>query len=582
MKTVAILGGGVAGLSAAHELAERGFRVDVYELKPEWGGKARSIDVECTATYGNRDLPGEHGFRFFPGFYKHLPDTMRRIPVGARSAFDSLVPCTECNILQTGSKPIRFPLDVPQKIREILKLLLHLRTIDTGLAPGEAWHFAWRLLRFLASCDKRRLEQWEREPWWTYIGADTRSRQYGKLLGAGLTRSLVAMRAEEGSTRSVATILIQLILDIISPLRDADRVLNAPTNEAWIHPWLDHFHQQSNVNLHSKCELKGFELEGRRIKSAVMHGADGTRNVEADAFIAAVPVEVLRSVATGELNEASPIIRRLADLKVEWMNGIQFFLRRRVDVARGHVIHSDSPWALTSISQPQFWAQDAMRRYGDGTAVEVLSIDISDWTKPGVTVKYPAGKCTKDEIVEDVWTQVKQHLTHTGIDPITDDDRIAHFLDPAIIFPPPGASDEQRGWYHQLRGLRSVDELLANYAVLLSQQTELRSDGPTNRNLEPLLVNTAGSWALRPDARIDIDNLFLASDYVRTHTDLACMEGANEAARRAVNALLDAAASPAPRCTIWPLREPAIFRPLQAVDRMLLALFGGRPRTATT
>ena len=26
--------------------------------------------------------PGEHGFRFFPGFYHHIPDTMRRIPDG--------------------------------------------------------------------------------------------------------------------------------------------------------------------------------------------------------------------------------------------------------------------------------------------------------------------------------------------------------------------------------------------------------------------------------------------------------------------------------------------------------------------
>ena len=31
---------------------------------------------------GRKDLPGEHGFRFFPGFYHHIPDTMRRIPDG--------------------------------------------------------------------------------------------------------------------------------------------------------------------------------------------------------------------------------------------------------------------------------------------------------------------------------------------------------------------------------------------------------------------------------------------------------------------------------------------------------------------
>ena len=43
--TVAILGGGVAGLSAAHELAERGFAVTVYESSARFGGKARSYGV---------------------------------------------------------------------------------------------------------------------------------------------------------------------------------------------------------------------------------------------------------------------------------------------------------------------------------------------------------------------------------------------------------------------------------------------------------------------------------------------------------------------------------------------------------
>src|SRR5919205_3635902 len=91
MTTVAVLGGGVAGLSAAHELAERGFEVTVYEQRDAPGGKARSIPYAGSGTDGRADLPGEHGFRFFPGFYRHLPDTMSRIPAAGGTVRDRLV-----------------------------------------------------------------------------------------------------------------------------------------------------------------------------------------------------------------------------------------------------------------------------------------------------------------------------------------------------------------------------------------------------------------------------------------------------------------------------------------------------------
>ena len=81
-KRVLVLGGGVAGMSAAHELVERGFEVEVHEAKAVAGGKARTIYVPGSGTGGRPDLPGEHGFRFFPSFYRHLPDTLRRIPFG--------------------------------------------------------------------------------------------------------------------------------------------------------------------------------------------------------------------------------------------------------------------------------------------------------------------------------------------------------------------------------------------------------------------------------------------------------------------------------------------------------------------
>jgi len=53
------------------------------------------------------------------------------------------------------------------------------------------------------------------------------------------------------------------------------------------------------------------------------------------------------------------------------------------------------------------------------------------------------------------------------------------------------------------------------------------------------------------------------------------MEAANEAARRAVNALLLASGSNFQPAQLWPLEEPTFLRPLQEVDRVRFAL--GRP-----
>src|SRR6476660_5795728 len=104
-KRVAVLGGGMAGLAAAHELIERGFKVDVYERKA-LGGKARSIPVKGTAAGGRKPLPGEHGFRFFPGFYHHVPDTMRRIPFpgNKNGVWDNLVTAPDTKSPRTGGR----------------------------------------------------------------------------------------------------------------------------------------------------------------------------------------------------------------------------------------------------------------------------------------------------------------------------------------------------------------------------------------------------------------------------------------------------------------------------------------------
>ena len=69
--------------------------------------------------------------------------------------------------------------------------------------------------------------------------AEERSPAFRKFLADGLTRTLVAARAREISARTGGLILAQLLFDLTRAGGRADRVLDAPTNEAWIDPWVD-------------------------------------------------------------------------------------------------------------------------------------------------------------------------------------------------------------------------------------------------------------------------------------------------------------------------------------------------------
>jgi 15-cis-phytoene desaturase len=527
---VAVLGGGVAGMSAAHELAERGFEVHVYERRPIPGGKARSFE--------SNGLPAEHGFRFFPGFYRHLPDTMQRIPYpGERQGVrGNLKPARDILMLQEDSGPIDYPTHLwgwnTRWLGNIRLSAPHIFTASTGFSRSDLIFIGGLLRKLLGACPERRFADYELEDWWHFSNAVHRSEQYRRMLSA-LTRSLVAARADELSVRTGGYILLQLQLAGWRWRGHVPSVLNGPTSIVWIDPWRRYL-ESRGVRFHFRHTVQAIECLDRRIQEVVVTDENGTDSpVRARWYVAAIPAEVMQKLVTPAIAQAEPGLANLCELQFRWMNGVMLYLRRDVPLVHGHSIYVDSPWALTSISQNQFWGGAQLGSVGDVPVSGVLSVDVSNWENDGVVYHKPAMQCSRPEIVQEVLTQIRRHLASTAWAHDLDDDNIVtSFVDEDIYQPNPGG---------------------------------------VNANLEPLLINTKGSWAHRPAAVTKIENLFLASDYVRTYTDLATMEGANEAARRAVNGILDRSQSTKPRCEVWPLRDVGgLFTLLRLYDQSQL------------
>lgn len=553
--SVAVIGGGLAGLAVAHELAARGVPVTVYEArgKEGLGGKCRS-QYFASSQYGT--LPGEHGFRFFPGWYQHVPHLMRRIPLRETrydpdallrggfqgSVADSLVPSEDMGLSYLGQSMQVVPLGLPPGLTrpaELSRWLIDLWTTlgVTGISAGDAAQLGLRFLKFLATCEARRDAEIDPQSLWEFLRCDDLTAPAQEAMRT-LPKALVAMNADEGNARTFLNTLYLMMTEWTVPGQHPHRVLNGPTSKVWLNPWREALERVPQIDWRLSTRVTRLVAQNSatsRVTGLYLDGA--THPISHRAYVLAVPLEVAHDILA-----KSPTVRSVCDASdrlarldpracTRTMTGVQLYFASPTNTMKGHFALTQSEWGLTAVSQERFWRPEHLPQGIRG----ILSLCLTDLTRPVAGIgSLTAQEVDRETLVKGVLWQVRAALGPDGT-AVIDEAPVAHHVDDDLEFNPSGVG---------IRGDRSR-----------------------------LLIHPPGQLAWRPTPASKIENLYFAGDYVRNPVDLATMEGAVCSASMAVNAFLDRTSNPALRCEVFgdyrEKLEPAFLRRFKWLDHQL-------------
>lgn len=376
-KKIAVFGGGIAGLTAAHELVERGFEVTVYEKNDILGGKARSFllngNLNPTMQYA-----GEHGFRFFLHWYENFHDTLKRIPTkDDKTVYDNLVDVGE---IQVDDFTFSFTESHPNPTK-----------------PPIAW------LKAMLSSQKRHEEEFEQTTWDSYIVSNLRGTESKEMIRffQNTPKATASVHSTEASVKALAHTLNRFFTN------NGLGILNAPTNDALFDHWQNYL-SSLGVKFEFETTLVSFNMSDNCINSSSISIRNEQKEIYADYYISAIPHLDLEKVISQKTKDKK--FNYLTKLKSGWQAGIVFYLNKNMPFPNGHFALSNSPWNITGISQSNYWSEEARQEYLDKNNIELsLSLIIADWELKGNFIQKPAKECTLEEIVQELIYQLKTY-----------------------------------------------------------------------------------------------------------------------------------------------------------------------------
>ena len=361
---VVVIGGGLAGLTAAADLADRGVRVLLLEKRPVLGGKVSSWDTN--------GWPVESGLHIFFGCYTELLATLKR--VGAYGNIDWKE--HTINVAQRGGKVSRFHFpSVPAPLNGIVAFTANdLLTWREKLTNVRALVRPWLMpLDKVARWDDRTYAQWHTgygiaegvlTKWWNPIAL-----------------SMGFLPAHEMSARPMTTVFHHF-----SRRAAASRVgfLDGPPGER-MHSYFADYITERGGEIRTDSRVSELLLDGPGPEPAIAGvRLESGEVIEADGFVLAAPLHSARQMLPDDLRQIS-YFNNLWKLKSVPVMNVQVWFDRYVSTTDNLFFTADAPFSVfadLAITSPLY----------DRTGGSVVSM--------AVAPARPLWHLTDDEIIQ--------------------------------------------------------------------------------------------------------------------------------------------------------------------------------------
>jgi protoporphyrinogen oxidase len=324
-----VVGGGLAGMVVARELALRGWKVILLERSGRLGGKAGS-DIK------NGRLV-EHGYHVFPQWYPNVRAILDRIGV-------KLIDFDRYHFLLPGEYPRRVTVLGPSSFSAMWHYIFH------GLLP---WYhnilYIYSVLDMISRplSEKRYLDQVS---------------QIGLIRGRWYTSESVAEMGQENVLKASAIPVYDLSAMTAKRIasywvRQASpflSILPGDLQTVFIDPQVRDL-EALGVEIRYDSEVHDVLMREDTVVAVALR--DGTE-LSADAYALCTPLEVTRTWLHDRLYEADPELGNMHLLEAQPMAALHLRLRRALpDLPGEHVFFHGSHYALSFIDVGRHWKE---------------------------------------------------------------------------------------------------------------------------------------------------------------------------------------------------------------------------------